>query len=52
VHDYCKALYRLFKVHSRAELLALLNQPRAIRTHLSVEYEGTVGAPGVGSSLG
>jgi DNA-binding CsgD family transcriptional regulator len=50
VHDYCKALYRVFKVHSRAELLSLLNQPRALRTHLSAEYEGPVAAPSVGSS--
>jgi DNA-binding CsgD family transcriptional regulator len=48
VHDYAKALYRLFKVHSRAELLSLLNQPRPIRTHLSSEYGGAPGVASVG----
>lgn len=40
VHDYSKALYRIFEVHSRTELMSLLNQPRPIRTHLSAEVDG------------
>ncbi len=43
VHDYSKALYRVFKVHSRAELMSLLNQPRPLRTHLSAECDRAAG---------
>jgi hypothetical protein len=37
VHDHTKELYRAFKVHSRAELLARIGRPQALRTHLVAE---------------
>jgi DNA-binding CsgD family transcriptional regulator len=37
VHDYIKALYRAFAVHSRPELLARIARPQALRTYLVSE---------------
>jgi hypothetical protein len=37
VHDYTKALHRLFRVHSRTELMAKVARPLRPRTHLASE---------------